>query len=1370
MWKLIRHAFGNEEFTLREGKEETVGRGVENTITLSSIVISRRHCVIKVEKNQILITDLKSSNGVYVGQKKIPPNEPFPVNNHDIIGFGWAVGAPLMRINNTEKYVFQLQKLSNGIPIADRIQYEEECNGFDEEVEIPKNNIFNKTPIAQKRKNEDNLCLDEYVKEIKKERNDEIILLSDSENEIKKESFPGNSKHATLEPIEEEVQIQNNIKFEAFDIKQEYIVEYDDVPIEINDDSDSELNQWYRRLSKNSPVKCLPKFKTESKPEDEEQNNISYSQQDDYYNNDFFEDDNNEDIFSNDIIIISEPSNSNNDSLLVQNGSDAKINESKNVNFANDITNEQQCLDSKQDEVDTIEQPEYFKPTKSEKPTNISSNFHSQASHKAKLIEPQMHVKKNKAKHAAVTKNNKIQKQSKNKSFSKSIVSKSAKEERKRKLRQLAEKERKCGSIEIQTKASIDNNSSKSSTYIKQTITNRSAFLMESLQIDKQTPNKEAQNKTHISDNKTDKLRTENIQQQKVKHSINLPTSPVNEDHANESTQTNKQSNSPKNFSKPSETSTKEVLTMKPLKDAADAENKENKTIEKSFSKVQMPHKPKKSVRFSEAGPIVHFIKIEPGNQMKETKLAKTYNTVNHKQKPRYSLDKINLIRILGWLPSWFQEQNNFNFPPPILGENVAPMTIFHKFESHKQYVKLIGNLILVEIWEFLTLAYMKSDSENRSMEMRIQSVPPPPTSTFSYNFYNILVDYKVASPESRYVPRVGDIVIVGLISTSLRDQRFFFVQDVRQLPSTSSKTHSFFCISLQGKYSDKTNIFKQGDNIIVKPLTSITKELLLFEAMDYLASSPLCSTILNPEPSHFAKVESTVDMNLQWMKTLNHSQQTAVCASVSSAMSERPSLQMIQGPPGTGKSSVICAIVKTYFYDGNNKKHQNRGKILICATSNAAVDELVIRLLNIRQKLPKEERFGMVRVGRVEAMHPRAQLVSSHQLALREEARHDAHAHHPAVAQEIAILEAKLNMWKVAIENAKDAGRIAYCQGRINEFSKKIQSLQSKGRAGGGLAAVERRIVEGADVIVTTLGSALNYKMRGLKHRIALCIIDEAGQAIEPETLIPLALDVKHVTLIGDPQQLPGYICSQRAKEHRLGESLFSRLTSCAEHWTESPVVLLNQQYRMHPDIVDYPNRSFYNSLIRTVYAPRPPIDVPPYCIVSVSSGDTTQSSVGVNETEAWGVARLAGALAGATRDRGLSLAIITPYNAQKDLIKENLRKLHARSTAGVEVNTVDSFQGQERDVVVVSVARTHGVGFLSHAGRTNVMLTRARHALLVCLDPHATLKNPQWRTLIEDAQQRNMYRVLPSFLCHPGNVMQIPDEQILKCLQTPR
>lgn len=308
-----------------------------------------------------------------------------------------------MRINNTEKYVFQLQKISNGIPIADRIQYEEECNDFDEEVEIPKNNISNKTPIAQKRKNEDNLCLDEYVKEIKKERNDEIILLSDSENEIKKESFPDNSKHAKLETIEEEVQIQNNIKFEAFNIKQEYIVEYDDVPIEINDDSDSELNQWYRRLSKNSPVKCLPKLKTESKPEDEEQNNISYSQQDDYYNNDFFEDDNNEDIFSNDIIIISEPSNSNNDSLSVQNGPDAKINESKNVNFANDITNEQQCLDSKQDEVDTIEQPEYFKPTKSEKPTNISSNFHSQASHKAKLIEPQIHVKKIKAKHAAVT-------------------------------------------------------------------------------------------------------------------------------------------------------------------------------------------------------------------------------------------------------------------------------------------------------------------------------------------------------------------------------------------------------------------------------------------------------------------------------------------------------------------------------------------------------------------------------------------------------------------------------------------------------------------------------------------------------------------------------------------------------------------------------------------------------------------------------------------------------------------------------------------------------------------------------------------------------------------------------------------------------
>ncbi|KAL4711984.1 hypothetical protein ACJJTC_003651 [Scirpophaga incertulas] len=241
----------------------------------------------------------------------------------------------------------------------------------------------------------------------------------------------------------------------------------------------------------------------------------------------------------------------------------------------------------------------------------------------------------------------------------------------------------------------------------------------------------------------------------------------------------------------------------------------------------------------------------------------------------------------------------------------------------------------------------------------------------------------------------------------------------------------------------------------------------------------------------------------------------------------------------------------------------------------------------------------------------------------------------------------------------------------------------------------------------------------------------------------------------------------NERAKKHGLGDSLFSRLSSCSETWPSEEagaVVLLDVQYRMQAAIADFPNRAFYGGRVTSAPPPRPelPLPLPPYAMLGVPSGDRGQNAAGANETEAWAVSRVAAALAGRLRPRGLSLAVITPYNAQKDLIKKCLRILSDSTEAQFEVNTVDSFQGQERDVVVVSLARSCGVGFLTDAGRMNVMLTRARHALLVCLNPHAVLKNHLWRTLLEDAQKRKLYTTLPYKMCQANSVAS--NEDILK------
>lgn len=126
-----------------------------------------------------------------------------------------------------------------------------------------------------------------------------------------------------------------------------------------------------------------------------------------------------------------------------------------------------------------------------------------------------------------------------------------------------------------------------------------------------------------------------------------------------------------------------------PLKSVKPVTESEESYSGKPFSKVEPlpPPKPKKSVRFSDAAPQIRVFEIEPGNKMKKTSLVKT-SLLDSRQLPVFSLDKITLMKILRWNPQWLEEQINNNEPPPILGHNSLPMTTFHSYSSHQQYVQ----------------------------------------------------------------------------------------------------------------------------------------------------------------------------------------------------------------------------------------------------------------------------------------------------------------------------------------------------------------------------------------------------------------------------------------------------------------------------------------------------------------------------------------------------------------------------------------------------------------------------------------------------------------------------------------------------------
>lgn len=270
----------------------------------------------------------------------------------------------------------------------------------------------------------------------------------------------------------------------------------------------------------------------------------------------------------------------------------------------------------------------------------------------------------------------------KSKHSSKTQISNSQKEERKRKLKELAQK----GKDEPEPSSSkADKQNSSKSVNVKVTSSNRQAFLTTEPVV-KPVKRKESPLKS-----KTDKAKKETLSPEDVhKNKSTKQTDDIENDKKGKTEKKeHKHDNSRSKDSKDSKcngisnTSISETrIPLKSLKPITESE----------ISKTQLlPREKKKSVRFSEAPPEVHYFEIEPGNKMKKTSLVKT-SLVDTRQMPSFSLERITLMKILRWNPHWLEEQINNNEPPPILGHNNLPLALFHSFTSHNQYVQYVEN------------------------------------------------------------------------------------------------------------------------------------------------------------------------------------------------------------------------------------------------------------------------------------------------------------------------------------------------------------------------------------------------------------------------------------------------------------------------------------------------------------------------------------------------------------------------------------------------------------------------------------------------------------------------------------------------------
>ena len=289
--------------------------------------------------------------------------------------------------------------------------------------------------------------------------------------------------------------------------------------------------------------------------------------------------------------------------------------------------------------------------------------------------------------------------------------------------------------------------------------------------------------------------------------------------------------------------------------------------------------------------------------------------------------------------------------------------------------------------------------------------------------------------------------------------------------------------------------------------------------------------------------------------------------------------------------------------------------------------------------------------------------------------------------------------------------------------------------------------VLRRAEVICATCAGAGSDILE--RFSFEACLIDEATQATEPATIVPLTKGCRQVVLIGDQKQLPPTIISREADAAGLGTSLFERMLARGIR-----AFMLKVQYRMHPAIASFPSKAFYKGELLSGTPPSArrapmgfdwPVPAVPLAFVDVPEGvERSDGSSQTNPAEAQKIVNVVKKLVAGHDVLPCDIGIVTPYAAQvraiKRLLNGNQRERRTRFDAppapdsmdALEVSTVDGFQGREKEVIVFTCTRANAngnVGFLADPRRVNVMLTRARRGLIV-VGHHNTLRrdNEVW------------------------------------------
>ncbi|KAJ5032383.1 uncharacterized protein L3040_008988 [Drepanopeziza brunnea f. sp. 'multigermtubi'] len=584
---------------------------------------------------------------------------------------------------------------------------------------------------------------------------------------------------------------------------------------------------------------------------------------------------------------------------------------------------------------------------------------------------------------------------------------------------------------------------------------------------------------------------------------------------------------------------------------------------------------------------------------------------------------------------------------------------------------------------------------------------------------------------------RTGDIVVVSEQPAGSAKKR-----EVREMEEKGARgvitkvTRGAVWVALDGEEDDVPGakrmwIVKLANDVTYKRMNQTLNLLLKMKPDEYSGFVQVLFGLGSPSPVS-GDLSGGDRGRLEWIDpSLNDSQKDAIRFALASR-----EVALIHGPPGTGKTHTLIELILQML-------KQNL-RVLVCGPSNISVDNIVERLAP--HKIP------IVRLG-----HPARLLPSvlNHSLDVLTQTSEAA-----AIVKDV---RKEMDTKQASIKKTKSGRERKAIYGDLKELRKEFRERERK---------CIGSLIKGSKVVLATLHGAGGFQTKDEVFDVV--IIDEASQALEAQCWVPL-LRASKVVLAGDHLQLPPTIKTLNSKTKKskavetegiikgmtLETTLFDRLLAL-----HGPAIkrMLTTQYRMHEKIMRFPSDELYESKliaadgVKTRILKELPYEVAetedttkPLIFYDTQGGDFPEKNEeeevdkkagkGMmgdsksNEMEAALVRQHVQSLV----DAGVEpedIAVITPYNAQLALIKSSIKE----AFPGIELGSVDGFQGREKEAVIVSLVRSNSdkeVGFLGEKRRLNVAMTRPKRSLVVIGDSETLQGNKflkRWMEFLEE------------------------------------